>query len=174
MGKRTALRFVALIVIAAFGFVALPARGKSGGQDILDRIRDTAGVVSVVEENSGNPGPGSSGSKFEQPVDPQHSRRSGSSASASRSSTATSTRRPYSRSTATTSSSSVQFELTALLRPIRSTSRHRYFLPRDRIRSAGHYALNIAQSAADHHAIVTAFRPLYTAKWVSSGASKAA
>ena len=69
MGNRTALRFVALIVIAAFGFVALPARVKSGGQDILDRIRDTACVVSVVEENSNIPGTRFFLLEFEQPVD---------------------------------------------------------------------------------------------------------
>ncbi|MBK6427599.1 MAG: hypothetical protein IPF82_15770 [Blastocatellia bacterium] len=65
----------------------------------------------------------------------------------------------------------MQFELTALLQANQVHVEHRYFLP-SRPDPVSWPFLNIAQSAADHHAIVTAFRPLYTAKWVSSGASK--
>ncbi|MBK6426804.1 MAG: hypothetical protein IPF82_11600 [Blastocatellia bacterium] len=129
MGKRTALRFVALIVIAAFGFVALPARVKSGGQDILDRIRDTAGVVSVVEENSNIPGTRFFRLEFEQPVDhnipvgPKFNQR------------VTILHRDVNAPTVLEINgyyvipSSVQFELTALLQANQVHVEHRYFLP---------------------------------------------
>lgn len=172
MGNRTALRFVAVIVIAAFGFVAMPiARVKAGGTDILDRIRDTAGVVSVVEENSNIPGTRFFQLEFEQPVDhnipvgPKFNQR------------VTILHRDVSAPTVLEINgyyvipSSVQFELTALLQANQIHVEHRYFLP-SRPDPVGWPFLNIAQAAADHHAIVTAFRQLYTAKWVSSGVSK--
>jgi len=48
---------------------------------------------------------------------------------------------------------------------------HRFFTP-SRPEPASWDKLTIAQAAADHHRIVTAFKPLYPAKWISTGASK--
>ena len=171
MGHGTAFRFVALIVVAAFWFATLPIRVMSGGQDILDRIRDTAGVVSVVEESSNIPGTRFFQLEFEQPVDhnipigPKFNQR------------VTILHRDVNAPTVFETNgyyvipSSVQFELTALLQANQIHVEHRYFLP-SRPDPVSWPFLNIAQSAADHHAIVTAFRPVYTAKWVSSGVSK--
>lgn len=48
---------------------------------------------------------------------------------------------------------------------------HRYF-DLSRPDPADWTRLDIAQAAADHHAIVRALRPLYTGKWISTGKSK--
>lgn len=48
---------------------------------------------------------------------------------------------------------------------------HRYFEP-SRPEPADWTLLDIEQAAADHAAIARSFRPLYTAKWISTGKSK--
>jgi hypothetical protein len=65
----------------------------------------------------------------------------------------------------------VQYELTALLQANQLHVEHRYFIP-SRPDPVDWQFLDIAQSAADLHAIVAAFKTIYTAKWVSTGASK--
>jgi hypothetical protein len=172
MRTRFALRFVAAIVIAAFGFVAMPAtRVTAGSPDIFDRIRDAAGVVSVFEENSNIPGTRFFQLEFEQPVDhevptgPRFHQR------------VTILHRDVNVPTVLEINGyyvipgSVQYELTALLQANQIHVEHRYFIP-SRPDPVDWPLLSIAQSASDHHAIVMAFRPIYTARWVSSGASK--
>lgn len=172
MDRRAALRFFAPIVVAALCFVGLPAaRVKAVGPDILDRIRDVPGVVSIVEENSNIPGTRFFQLEFEQPADhgvpsgPKFSQR------------LTILHRDVNAPTVLEINgyyvipSSVQYELTALLQANQIHVEHRYFSP-SRPEPVDWPLLNIAQSAADDHAIVVAFKPIYTAKWVSSGASK--
>lgn len=172
MDRRNALRFVAAIVIATFGLVATPAtRVTAVGPDIFDRIRDVPGVVSVVEESSNIPGTRFFQIEFEQPVDhaipagPKFRQR------------VTILHRDVTAPTVLEINgyyvipSSVQYELTALLQANQIHVEHRYFVP-SRPEPVEWRLLNIAQSAADHHAIVAAFRPIYSGKWVSSGASK--
>jgi hypothetical protein len=48
---------------------------------------------------------------------------------------------------------------------------HRFFTP-SRPEPADWSWLDIAQAAADHHAVVEAFRPIYGAPWIGTGASK--
>ncbi len=48
---------------------------------------------------------------------------------------------------------------------------HRYFYP-SRPDPADWSLLNVEQAAADHHRVVEAFKPIYGAKWVSTGVSK--
>jgi hypothetical protein len=62
-------------------------------------------------------------------------------------------------------------ELSFLLQGNRIHVEHRYFPPSQPANPDWQY-LTIAQSAADHHHLVEVIRPLYTGKWVSTGASK--
>ncbi|WP_163997775.1 S28 family serine protease [Pyxidicoccus caerfyrddinensis] len=48
---------------------------------------------------------------------------------------------------------------------------HRFFGPSTPVPATWEH-LTLGQAAADHHRIVTAFKALYTGKWVSTGASK--
>lgn len=65
----------------------------------------------------------------------------------------------------------VQYEPTAILQSNQIHVEHRFFEP-SRPDSADWSTLNIAQSAADHHDIIQSFKSIYSAKWVSTGASK--
>ncbi|HEU4536185.1 MAG TPA: S28 family serine protease, partial [Polyangiaceae bacterium] len=62
-------------------------------------------------------------------------------------------------------------ELSFLLQGNRIHVEHRYFPPSQPANPDWQY-LTIEQSAADHHHLVQVIRPLYTGKWVSTGASK--
>ncbi|HEU5059235.1 MAG TPA: S28 family serine protease [Kofleriaceae bacterium] len=62
-------------------------------------------------------------------------------------------------------------EPTALLDANQIDTEQRFFLP-SRPDPADWRLLTIEQAAADHHRIVAALRPIYCAKWVSTGASK--
>ncbi len=64
-----------------------------------------------------------------------------------------------------------QFEPTALLQANQLLVEHRFFGP-STPKPANWEHLTLEQAAADHHRIVSAFKPLYGAKWVSTGASK--
>jgi hypothetical protein len=62
-------------------------------------------------------------------------------------------------------------EPTALLVANQVSVEHRFFEPSRPDRADWHH-LRIRQAAADHHRIVEALRPLYTGRWLSTGASK--
>ncbi|APR75811.1 putative secreted tripeptidyl aminopeptidase [Minicystis rosea] len=62
-------------------------------------------------------------------------------------------------------------EPTVLLDGNQLTIEHRYFDP-SRPSPADWSKLDVKQAAADMHRIVEALRPLYTGKWISTGASK--
>lgn len=63
------------------------------------------------------------------------------------------------------------WELSAMLEANQLIVEHRFFDPS--IPSSPTWTdLTIQQAAADHHRIVSAIRPLYTGKWLSTGASK--
>jgi hypothetical protein len=64
-----------------------------------------------------------------------------------------------------------QFEPTALLQANQMLVEHRFFGP-STPSPANWEHLTLEQAAADHHRLVTAFKPLYGAKWVSTGGSK--
>src|SRR5262249_45252160 len=64
-----------------------------------------------------------------------------------------------------------QNELTAYLNSNELDVEHRFF-GRSVFKPVAWQYLTIEQSAADDHSIVQSFRRLYTAKWVSTGASK--
>jgi hypothetical protein len=62
-------------------------------------------------------------------------------------------------------------EPAALLDANQLTIEHRFFSP-SRPSPATWSDLDIRQAAADHHAFVTALKPIYAAHWISTGASK--
>jgi hypothetical protein len=62
-------------------------------------------------------------------------------------------------------------ELTFLLDSNQLLVEHRFFGPSTPVPATWEH-LTLGQAAADHHRIVTAFKALYTGKWVSTGASK--
>ncbi len=62
-------------------------------------------------------------------------------------------------------------EVTALLGANQLRVEHRFFSP-SRPSPADWTLLNVEQAAADHHRIVEAFKPIYSAAWLSSGISK--
>jgi hypothetical protein len=62
-------------------------------------------------------------------------------------------------------------EPTRLLEANQVTVEHRFFTP-SRPDGASWKRLNVQQAAADHHRIVAALDQIYTAPWVSTGASK--
>lgn len=62
-------------------------------------------------------------------------------------------------------------EPTELLEANELRVEHRFFSP-SRPEPASWDKLTIAEAAADHHRIATAFKPLYPAKWISTGGSK--
>ncbi|MBK8254578.1 MAG: aminopeptidase [Polyangiaceae bacterium] len=64
-----------------------------------------------------------------------------------------------------------EMEPTALLDANQLIVEHRFFTP-SRPDPADWTTLRIAQAAADHHRIVEALKPIYGAKWISTGASK--
>jgi hypothetical protein len=172
MSNRYALRFVVAFVVVAVGVVSTPAaRVAAGGADILDRIRGVAGVVSVEEAGSSVPGTRFFRAEFEQPVD--HANPTGPTFRQR----LTILHRDVNAPTVLeingyyVNPNPVQYELTALFQANQIHVEHRYFAP-SRPDPVDWQFLNIAESAADHHEIVHALKTIYTAKWVSTGASK--
>ncbi len=170
--NRSGLRVVVAFVVVAIGLVSPPTvRVTAGGVDILDRIRSAAGVVSVAEVSSPIPETRYFRVEVEQPVDHENP------AGPTFRQQLTILHRDPSAPTVLQIdgyylySVPVQYELTALLQANQIHVEHRYFAP-SRPAPADWTLLDIAQSAADHHAIVRAFEPIYTAKWVATGVSK--
>jgi hypothetical protein len=139
--------------------------------DLLDRIRVLPGVSAAVESSSNVPGTRFFQIEFEQPVDhqdptgPKFNQRM---TLLHRSETAPMvlTLSGYSIGTVP-----LQFELTALLQADQLHVEHRFFDPSipDPVRWEH---LTIAQAAADHHRIVSAFKSLYVGGWLVTGGSK--
>ncbi|QSQ20699.1 hypothetical protein JY651_36525 [Pyxidicoccus parkwayensis] len=69
------------------------------------------------------------------------------------------------------STSSSRTEPTFLLGANQLRVEHRFFGPSTPVPATWEH-LTLGQAAADHHRIVTAFKALYSGKWVSTGASK--
>ncbi len=171
MDNRHTIRFVVAFVVLAIAVASVPARPTPGGVDILDRIRNVEGVVSVVEADSPIQGTRFFRAEFEQPVD--HTNPTGPTFLQR----LTVLHRDPGAPTVLhingyyVNPNPVQYELASLFQANQIHVEHRYFLP-SRPAPIDWQFLNIAQSAADHHAIVQAFKTIYTAKWVSTGVSK--
>jgi len=172
MSSRYACRFAVAIAVIAILTSSMPARRVAAGDtDVLDRIRAVAGVLSVVESDSTIPGTRFFRVEFAQPVD--HANPAGPMFRQR----LTILHRDVSAPTVLeingyyVSPDSVQYELTALLQANQIHVEHRYFIP-SRPDPVDWQFLNIAEGAADDHEIVQAFKTIYGAKWVSTGASK--
>jgi hypothetical protein len=152
-------------------------KGDGNGVDLLTALRALPGVVQVDETVSvANPPPGVAPSPdrvfhilFQQPLDHENPSRG------------TFTQRvwlahhkqaaPMVLSTLGYDLEQNREELTGILSANQISVEHRYFsasrpLPTD------WSLLTIEQAAADHHAIVEAFRRIYGGAWISTGASK--
>ncbi|MBN1205872.1 MAG: hypothetical protein JXB05_13225 [Myxococcaceae bacterium] len=153
--------------------VAAPAPQESASDedaDILTRIRALPGVVSAVELRS-LPGARFFSIEFDQPVDHQQpqGRRFLQ--------RVTLLHRAEARPMVLASTGygisirASQRELTYLLQANQLTVEHRFFGPSTPQPTTWEH-LTIAQAAGDHHRLAEAFKALYGAKWVSTGASK--
>jgi hypothetical protein len=159
------------------GSIVLDEDGKGDGRgvDLLTALRGLPGVVQVVEENSAvNPPPGQTRDRtfqilFQQPLDHDDP------------SSGTFTQRiwlahhtqaaPLVLSTLGYDLDEGYEELTGILKANQLSVEHRYFSA-SRPSPTDWSLLTIEQAAADHHAIVEAFRPIYGGAWISTGASK--
>jgi hypothetical protein len=171
MSNRATRVFLVAFVVAIGAVRAPAARVIPGAVDILDRIRNVEGVVSAEEAASSIQGTRFFRAEFEQPVD--HTNPDGSKFRQR----LTVLHRDATAPTVLhingyyVNPNAVQYELAALLQGNQIHVEHRYFIPSRPVSGDWQY-LNIAQSAADHHEIVQAFKSIYTAKWVSTGVSK--
>jgi hypothetical protein len=172
MIKRYVLHVALALALAGAGVAASPrASAAGGGDDVLDRIRALAGVVSVEEADSTVSGTRFFRVEIEQPVD--HTSPGGRTFRQR----LTVLHRDVAAPTVLqingyyVNPNSVQYELTSLLQANQIHVEHRYFEP-SRPSPVDWQFLDIAQAAADHHAIVEAFKTIYPARWVATGASK--
>jgi hypothetical protein len=150
--------------------------GGSGGQggatlDIVQKLESIAGAT-VVEEPSDIPGYRFFVIEFDQPVDhdnPAGQRFKQRIALHHRDESAP----VVLASTGYTLWLPSQYleEPAAMVNANQLVVEHRYFTP-SRPEPADWTKLTIKQAAADHHRIVEAFKKIYPAKWVSTGASK--
>lgn len=139
--------------------------------DLLGRILSLPGVVSATELTSTVPGSRFFSIRFDQPVD--HAQPQGPHFIQRVTLLHRSEARPMVLASTGYGISirSFQRELTYLIQGNQLTVEHRFFAPSSPTPTTWEH-LTIAQAAADHHRIVQAFRSIYGAKWVSTGASK--
>jgi hypothetical protein len=160
----------ALVALLLLGPSNLPVSGGVPA-GLLERIQSLPGVVSAVEGSSNLPGTRFFLIQFEQPVNHQNPggpRFKQRMTLLHRSETAPMalTLSGYEISTAP-----LQFELTAIFQTNQLYVEHRYFDPSIPNPVTWQH-LTIAQAAADHHRIVSAFKSIYDGKWLVTGASK--
>jgi hypothetical protein len=150
-----------------------PAQADAPLEDILVRLRAVPGLT-VAEQTSQVPGYRLFAMEYEQPVD--HDDPGGQSfgqrlvllhRSAGAPAVLTSTGYAlWEGYTGTALDEPAQ-----ILSANELTVEHRYFAP-SRPDPTDWSLLTIQQAAADHHRVIEALRPIYTGRWVSSGASK--
>jgi hypothetical protein len=150
---------------------ALQSSALAEATDILVTLRSIPGVAVVREAVSRVPGTRFFQIEFEQLVD--HQRPEGARFRQRMTLLHRSTGAPVVLASTGYGISSVssQTEPTALLQANQLLVEHRFFGP-STPQPATWEHLTIEQAAADHHRIVEAFKPVYGAKWVSTGGSK--
>ncbi|NMO16029.1 hypothetical protein HPC49_01650 [Pyxidicoccus fallax] len=151
--------------------LAQPAAAQDAEPDILVALQSIPGLTVVREAPSRFPGTRFFVLTFDQPADhrnPQGQRFQQRVTLLHRSTTAPMVLASTGYGIGT---SAGQMEPTAILQSNQLLVEHRFFGPS--IPEAANWEhLDLWQAAADHHRIVSAFKPLYGAKWVSTGASK--
>ncbi len=163
---RRALMSVALTV----GLVAVPGSATAAQDDILSRLRAIPGLTVVVEHATSKPYRFFELS-YTQYVD--HRRPSAGTFRQRLTLLHRSTQRPM---VLHTTGYGVYLEPsraepTRLLAGNQISVEQRFFTP-SRPKPADWSKLTIWQAATDHHRIVAALKPLYTRRWISTGASK--
>lgn len=155
---------------AAVDSQALPT-GVEADADILAALRSIPGLTVVREGTTRIPGTRFFVLTYEQPAD--HQRPDGQRFQQRLTLLHRSTQAPVvlASSGYGIGTNAGQFEPTALLQANQLLVEHRFFGP-STPSPANWEHLTLEQAAADHHRIVTALKPLYVAKWVSTGASK--
>ncbi|GGK37026.1 tripeptidyl aminopeptidase [Pilimelia terevasa] len=158
----------AVLCAGLLGPAAPAAAAPAGAQDILTQLADIPGMT--VTEGVGEAGYRSFQLVYRQPVD------HGDPSRGTFGQRATLLHRDVARpmvlhTTGYWLGGSKRSEPAQLIEGNQLSTEQRFF--RDSTPAPADWsALTIAQAAADHHRFVTALRPLYQAKWLSTGASK--
>ena len=150
-----------------------PPQTDAPAEDILDRLRSVAGLT-VSEVASSVTGYRRFDLELDQPVD--HDRPDGQRFTQRlvllhRSETAPTVLESTGYGLWDGLTGTVLMEPAQILTANELTVEHRYFAPSLPDPTDWTF-LTIQQAAADHHSIVQALRPIYTGRWISSGASK--
>lgn len=144
--------------------------GTGGTSDILEELEAAPGVLSIQEEPSGIAGYRLFYIDFDQPVD--HADPAGQHFTQRLTLHHRDTTAPFVlAATGYYLFGDYLEEPTELLSANQLFVEQRYFQP-SRPDPADWALLNVQQAASDHHRIVEALKPIYSAKWISTGASK--
>lgn len=151
--------------------VQTPARAVQQSGDILDQLKAVPGLTVLSEEPPPAPEYRFFLLSFRQPIDHRHP--SAGTFEQRFQLLHKSTDRPMVLHTTGYDMPEYSFraEPTKLLDGNQISVEERFFTP-SRPQPADWGKLDIWQAATDHHTIVEALKPIYTAKWVSTGASK--
>lgn len=150
---------------------ALQGNALAEPADLLETLRSIPGVVTVREAATRFQGTRFFRIEFEQPADHQHPEGARFRQRVTLLHRSTGAPTVLASTGYGISTASTQYEPTALLQANQLLVEHRFFGP-SIPQPATWEHLTVEQAAADHHRIVQAFKPLYPAKWVSTGASK--
>lgn len=144
--------------------------GSGGTSDILKELEAAPGVLAIQEEPSGLPGYRLFYIDFDQPVD--HADPAGQHFTQRLTLHHKDTAAPFVlAATGYYLFGDYLEEPTSLLSANQLFVEQRYFQP-SRPDPADWALLDIQQAASDHHRIVEALKPIYSAKWISTGVSK--
>lgn len=168
-GTATAAEGEAPAALAATEATAVAA--LAGETDILTALQSIPGLTVVSEGTSPLPGTRFFVLSYDQPVDHHHPQ--GQRFQQRMTLLHVSAQAPLVLDSTGygISTSPYRTEPTAVLSANQLRLEHRFFGP-STPQPATWEHLTLGQAAADTHRIVTAFKPLYTGKWVSTGASK--
>jgi hypothetical protein len=169
---RSTHRFVVILVLLSF--VALPAcgqgQGQAGNSATFNRIKALPGVTSITAGRGGRGGGEVFELAFEQPVD--HQKPDGARFTQRVYVSHVDDAKPVLLGTEGYSANGIAGgELQQMLGGNQITVEHRYF-GRSIPSPLDWQYLTVKQAADDMHAIVAAFKQIYSGKWVSTGTSK--
>lgn len=163
-----------LLVVMAFSVAATPAVPATAApaDDIVARLTAIPGMRLLWERPSGDPAYRFLMLGYRQPAD--HRRPGGTSFEQRFSLMHRATDRPMVLHTTGYDVPQVAFrsEPAQLIDGNQISVEQRYFSPSRPEPANWNAELRIRQAAADHHRLVTALKPVYTGKWISTGASK--
>lgn len=165
-------RLAAVALALGAGLIGLPAAAPAQADvDILDQLRAVPGLTVVQETAPPAPGFRFFFLTYRQPAD--HLNPQGATFEQRFSLLHKATDAPMVLHTTGYGMPGVAFrsEPTRLLDGNQISTEQRFFTP-SRPDPADWTKLNIWQAATDHHRLINALKPIYSAKWISTGASK--